>query len=88
MLLWLHLLPLRPFARIHRSLVKTTNQSQEEYLTECQPLLLHTLLQLPSPAHALTASGRNGGQTTTKQPSNEKTAHPSFVNNSLHDKDK
>ncbi len=33
-------------------------------------------------------SGRNGGQITTKQPSNEKTAHPSFANKCLHDKDK
>ncbi len=48
-----------------------------------------------SPAHKLTrsssvpsASGRNGGQTTTEQLGNEKTAHPSFTNNSLHDKDK
>ncbi len=49
--------------------------------------------QLPSPAHTLTlssgvssVSGCNGRQTTTEQPSNEKTAHPSFVNNSLHNK--
>ncbi len=30
----------------------------------------------------------NGKQTTTEQSSNEKTAHPSFVNNSLQDKNK
>ncbi len=48
-LLWLHLLLLMPFARIHCAWIKTTNQSQEEYLTECQSLLLHTLraAQLP-----------------------------------------
>ncbi len=35
MLVWLHLLLLRPFARLHRARIKTTNQSQKEYLTAC-----------------------------------------------------
>ncbi len=49
-------------------------------------------VSVTAPAHAagssprLTQCGCNDGQTTTEQPSNEKTALPSFTNNSLHDK--
>ncbi len=84
-----------PFARIHRQNIqsepepiKTANQNQEEYLTECQSLLLHTPQAAPLPRWCAKLDGRNGGQITTEQPSNEKTAHPSFVNNNLHDKDR
>ncbi len=92
--IWLHLLLLMPFTRIHCAQIKTTNQSQQECLTEDQSLLVHTLWAAPFPVHAITlsssvssVSGCNGGQTTTKQP-NKKTAHPSFANNNLDEKDK
>ncbi len=48
-LLWLHLLLLMPFARIHHIWTKITKQSQEEYLTACQSLLVHTLQAAPLP---------------------------------------
>ena len=38
-----------PFARIHRDRFKITNQRQEECLTECQSLLVHTLWTAPLP---------------------------------------
>ncbi len=38
-----------PFARTHCSQIKTTNQSLEECLIECQSLLLHMLRAAPLP---------------------------------------
>ena len=42
-ILWLHPVLLMPFAKMHHSQMKTTNQSPEECLTECQSRLVHTL---------------------------------------------
>ena len=44
MLLWLHLLPLMPFARIHRTQIKTANQRRSIWQR-----VLHTLRAAPLP---------------------------------------
>ncbi len=78
---WLRPLLLMLFARIHHAQIKTTHQSQEECLTEC------------ACSHSVNLSVFSKQmqwwmKTTTKQPSNEKTAHLSFAKNSFHNKDK
>ncbi len=80
-LLWLYIVLLLPFARIHCNRIKTTNQSQGERLMECQSLLVHTADPLPRAcSHSVKLRifsvrlqelcERNGEQTTTSE--NEK----------------
>lgn len=72
---------LKAFARIYHAWRKTTYQSQEQRLTQCQSLLVHTLRSPPFPFSQYLQRGFRGFANTmaNKQPPAMKAAHPFFV---------
>ncbi len=93
MLLWLHLQAQISFARIHRAQIKTTNQSTRKIWRSVSPAHAGGSSAFPrmlsfGQAQYLQWEDAMEDKQPQQRPSNEKTAHPSFANNSLQDKDK